>query len=457
MPYCHKCGQRLSDDDRFCWKCGTPVANPAPQDAQTSSWSSEDLPADKTQVLEFDRKADGAVAEDADGTSSGAYPESGPYQAPSYGFYGGRTNGMGADTNQDYGYSQQASYYQQPAGYQQADQYQAASSYQQGNPYAAADAYRAAQGYQQAGPTYQQANGAYQSERAPYQAPGYSQDQPFGAEPVSQPGALTHAWHDFKDSPDKLAITAKLALSQFLPGAGALMLDGYVCSWGKESSLDKDAPLHKKIVRPGVLDSGLYAYGANLVGIALLALVCIVLSALLGAIDAPGWLIAVLDIALTVLGIPFILVMGLRAAICGRVRSGLNLEEVANMLFKGGNTGRFLVAAVVPALLAALAELVLTLVLALLLVLLFGMELGALGSLSSLLSGVATGLLFSGGVGMVVAGIVLVVLYDFASFFCMITAYLVSARAFGYIIADFRPWEWPEYQENSGRYAQETL
>lgn len=451
MPYCHKCGQRLSDDDRFCWKCGTPVASPAPQDAQAGSWSSEDSSADTTQVLELGHQAADAAGNDAGGAGSGAHSGSEAYQAPSYGFYGSRPNGAEADPKQGFDpspysrYSQQASYYQQPNGYQQA------------NPYAAADAYRAANGYQQASQAYQQASGAYQSGGTPYQAPGYFQDQPFGAEPVSQPGALSHAWHDFKDSPDKLAITAKLALSQFLPGAGALMLDGYVCSWGKESALDQDAPLHKKIVRPGVLDSGLYAYGANLVGLALFALVCIVLSALLGAIDAPVWLIAILDIALAVVSIPFILVMGLRAAICGRVRSGLNLEEVANLLFKGGNVGRFLVAAVVPALLAALAELVLTLVLTLLLVLLFGMELGALGSLSNMLSDVASGLLFSGSVGMAVAGVALVILYGFASFFCMIAAYLVSARAFGYIIADFRPWEWPEYQENSGRYAQEAL
>ena len=466
MPYCHKCGQRLSDDDRFCWKCGTPVASSATQDAQAGSWSVEDSSADKTQVLKFDHRTDEAAGDSTDNSGSETCPGSETYQAPSFGFYGNRSNGAGSEPDQSFDsfgysgysqYSQPASFYQQPDGYQQANQYQTTNGYQQANPYAAADAYRAANGYQQASQSYQQANGVYQGGSAPYQAPGYCQDQPFGAEPVSQPGALTHAWHDFKDSPDKLAITAKLALSQFLPGAGALMLDGYVCSWGKESALGEDAPLHKKIVRPGVLDSGLYAYGANLVGIALLALVCIILSALLGAIDAPGWLIAVIDVVLVTVGTLFILVMGLRAAICGRVRSGLNLEEVANMLFRGGNTGRFLVAALVPALLAALAELILTIVLALLVILLFGMELGALGSLSSLLGDVASGLLFTGGIGTAVAGIALVILYSFASFFCMIAAYLVSTRAFGYIIADFRPWEWPEYQENSGRYAQETL
>ena len=61
-------------------------------------------------------------------------------------------------------------------------------------------------------------------------APG-TEVHPVIADPY-RPSPLARAWEDFKASPGKLWIILKLALFQFVPGVGSLVLNGYVYTWG---------------------------------------------------------------------------------------------------------------------------------------------------------------------------------------------------------------------------------
>ena len=82
---------------------------------------------------------------------------------------------------------------------------------------------------------------------------------------ASQPTPLSRAWSDWKASQGKWKIVAKMALFQLVPGVGGLVTSGYAISWGREAALGRSNPMDPKLIRPGVLDSGLYAYGTALI------------------------------------------------------------------------------------------------------------------------------------------------------------------------------------------------
>jgi uncharacterized membrane protein YvbJ len=35
MPYCQKCGTQLSEDEKYCYNCGTPITTPTPTPTPT--------------------------------------------------------------------------------------------------------------------------------------------------------------------------------------------------------------------------------------------------------------------------------------------------------------------------------------------------------------------------------------------------------------------------------------
>lgn len=207
----------------------------------------------------------------------------------------------------------------------------------------------------------------------------------------------------------------------------------------------------RKLVRPGVLDSGLYVYGTSLILEAALLLAAVILTSLTNAIHL-GWLGILLALALAFFARPFILVASMRTALCGRVRSGLALDEVWRMFSSKGRFGSLLVATWVPALALMLASSLISL----LFVLLMGASLAAVGgaSLDSIAGAFSydasygTVMAVSAVMGVFSAFVPLSVIAAFCTFFASVAASAVSVRAAGYWIRDFQPASWPDYQES---------
>lgn len=272
---------------------------------------------------------------------------------------------------------------------------------------------------------------------SPY--PGYP--YPPTVQPPAAKGPASKAWDDFKRSAHKGSIILKLALFQFIPFLGSMVLNGYMYTWAKEQALGKSNPMPGKIVRPGVLDSGLYVFGVNSILMVLLALVCFVAESVFGAINLLV-LGLILSLALQVFAVPFITLLNLRTAICGRVRSGLKFSHAWGMFTSPKKMGSLLGAYWIPALLGALVVVLAYIIFA---AIVAALGLAALSSLEDVLSGHASLALIGSIIGSVFP---LLIIFLFAVFYIATAMNLVISRAFGYWIEDFRPAEWPEYQAN---------
>lgn len=266
-----------------------------------------------------------------------------------------------------------------------------------------------------------------------------------------RPSPLKRAWMDFQASPGKLWIIFKLALFQFVPGVGNLVLNGYVYTWAREQALGRHLPLPQKIVRPGVLDNGLYIYGVSVIMTAVLFLLGI-LSATVFAALGLSFVYAVLVIVLAVCAVPFFAVMDMRTALCGRVRSGLNLKRAWSLFAAPGKTGEVFAAAWVPSIVVLAASFVCYL-------LLFTVVMGSSVSVAYGMAGAyhSDAFILMQMLSLLVSFIPITLVVMFAIFFVSTAASIVSARALGYWVQDFHPEAWPEYQEHVKYYMDRAV
>lgn len=268
-----------------------------------------------------------------------------------------------------------------------------------------------------------------------------------------QPSPLKRSWMDFKASPGKLPIILKLALFQFVPGVGSLVLNGYAYTWGKEEALGRHLPMPRKIVRPGVLENGLYIYGvtliATLVSFAVGLLFTIVLDSL--RLDA---LLLPLGIAYIVFASPFFQVMYMRTAICGRVRSGANLKRVWDLFTAPGKVGKAITASWVPSIIVWLLTVVLVVVFC---VVFFGLVAASAVSYQVAPINASEAILALAALSALASLLPIILVALFALFFISTAATIIIARAFGYWMQDFEPAMWQEYLEHSKYYTDRAL
>lgn len=275
--------------------------------------------------------------------------------------------------------------------------------------------------------------------------------------PPQGPSPLSRAWSDFKASPSKFKIILKLAAFQFVPGVGGLVTSGYMYTWAKEQAFGKHEPMPQKIVRPGVLDSGLYAYGVNLIISVAAFAVFFILGLLLGAINLDG-LMPLLWLAFVIASGPFITIMLLRSAICGKVRAGLNVNRAWEMFTAQDKTGKAFTSYWGP----MAAAFGLTIVAFIIFFILFGVVVGtSLAPLAfsgyGMSYGYASAYAASTAFAALMSFFPLIIILLFALFFIGTAASMVVARAFGYWMQDFNPRNWPEYQENAWYYQNSVL
>ena len=291
---------------------------------------------------------------------------------------------------------------------------------------------------------------------APQSAPG-PQPAPAPIMVASQPTPLSRAWSDWKASQGKWKIVAKMALFQLVPGVGGLVTSGYAISWGREVALGRSNPMDPKLIRPGVLDSGLYAYGTALICGAALFLVNLLVGALFDTIRLSG-LGLLITMVLSLLSLPLFAIMKMVSALCGRLRDGLNVSRAWKMLTSQGKTGKLLTAIIVPSLV------VIGIGILLVIVWVFVFAASMVGSIGSQSWGYSSMYSYFGPfagismfLGMLPALLLMWVPLLFALFFCGVAAELVSMRALGYWVQDFQPASWPEYQQNACYQASKTL
>lgn len=253
---------------------------------------------------------------------------------------------------------------------------------------------------------------------------------------------------DFKASPGKLKIILKLALFQFVPGVGGLVTSGYAYTWGKEQALGRHDPMPTKIVRPGVLDTGLYVYGVSLIAAAIIGLAGGLFSTIFDALHI-GAVFGILALAFTIFVAPFTQVMYMRTALSGRVRSGANLKRAWDLFAAPGKTATAFTSCWAP--LAAAWALS-----AVIVILLFVILFASVASAAPVLrySSTAQELMAA---RLFLSYIPLILIVLFGIFFFTTVSTIVSARAFGFWIQDFHPEQWPEYLENAKYYADRAL
>lgn len=266
-----------------------------------------------------------------------------------------------------------------------------------------------------------------------------------------RPSPLKRAWMDFKASPGKLWIILKLALFQFVPGVGSLVLSGYAYTWAREQALGRHLPLPAKIVRPGVLDNGLYIYGVSVI----MTVVFFVLGLFAATVFSALRLFIIFTLLVILFVVccgPFFAVMNMRTALCGRVRSGLNLKRAWSLFAAPGKTGQVFAAYWGPAALVVLLTFVCYL-------LLFMVVMGSSISVAYGMSGVyhSDYYIIAQLLAMMLSFIPITILVLFAVFFVSTAATLVTARALGYWAQDFHPEAWPEYQENVKYYMDRAV
>lgn len=285
----------------------------------------------------------------------------------------------------------------------------------------------------------------------------------------SQPssrGAFGRAWDDWKSSPSKWVIALKLAAAGLIPFVGSLISDGYAYTWGKERALGKNEAMARKLIRPGVMDTGLYVFLTGLGTAAMGFVLSLIVSSVFTETTYFGGGLSIrtvsgLGILLLVVGTfflqPLFTVMHMRAAICGRVRSGFNVTEAWKIYTGGGRLGKFLAACWLPGLIKILLE-ALVLIVFILLASFFGVAAagvigGALSSSSSYSAAAAVG----STLAMLAGLLPLVVVGLFAAFFIDVMIKMVTARAYGYLFEELSPATWEEYRANSGYYSDQAV
>ena len=270
-------------------------------------------------------------------------------------------------------------------------------------------------------------------------------------QPVYQPSPLKRAWMDFKASPGKLWIIFKLALFQFVPGVGSLVLNGYVYTWAREQALGRHLPLPQKIVRPGVLDNGLYIYGVSVIMTVALFVLALLSATVFGALGL-GAVYVLLVIAFIICCLPFFAAMYMRTALCGRVRSGLNVKRAWSLFAAPGKTGQIFAATWAPAIISIAVTLLCEVVW-------FAVVVGSAASVAYSMPSayLPDSYIVAQMLSLMVSFIPITLVLCFAIFFVSTTASIVSARALGYWVQDFHPEGWPEYQENVKYYMDRAV
>lgn len=414
MAYCIACGKQISDTAKFCPYCGgrQPETTPAPAPAPEPAPAPVPAPAPETAP------APAPASEPAPASAPISEPEQHPAPAPK----------------------------PEPAPVPEPVPTPAPepASGPTPEPQPAAPAAPAASASQP------------EANPAPQSAPG-PQPAPAPIMVASQPTPLSRAWSDWKASQGKWKIVAKMALFQLVPGVGGLVTSGYAISWGREVALGRSNPMDPKLIRPGVLDSGLYAYGTALICGAALFLVNLLVGALFDTIRLSG-LGLLITMVLSLLSLPLFAIMKMVSALCGRLRDGLNVSRAWKMLTSQGKTGKLLTAIIVPSLV------VIGIGILLVIVWVFVFAASMVGSIGSQSWGYSSMYSYFGPfagismfLGMLPALLLMWVPLLFALFFCGVAAELVSMRALGYWVQDFQPASWPEYQQNACYQASKTL
>lgn len=418
MAFCYNCGSPLGDADKFCASCGAAVIGQQPAGDDRAAAAPETGQPDAGGAQPVDAQPEAAREETAFSAEAPVVPEppqdpvtpaAGEASVPPVTLAAGETPAQPVPP---------AGPADVPPTPQQPPQ---SFTYQQSVPQPPQDF-----SYQQ---VPQGSIPAGQTMVTPPIVPAG------GASPLSR------AWSDFKASPGKVKIILKLATFQFVPGVGGLVLSGYAYTWAKEQAFGKHDPMPQKIIRPGVLDSGLYAYGTSLILSVATFVAFLILGALLGAVRLGGLMFPIWLAYIIVAG-PFFSAMYLRSAICGKVRAGLNFGRARELFSTPGKVGPALAAYWGP----AAAGLGLGIVVASVLLIVFGLMMG--GAFISLLT-----VVLMAAMGAILP---LIVVLLFALFFIGTAVTMVTARAFGYWMQDFNPRDWPEYQENA-RYYQESV
>lgn len=414
MAYCIACGKQISDTAKFCPYCGgrQPETTPAPAPAPEPASAPVPAPAPETAP------APAPAPEPAPAPAPISEPEQHPAPAPK----------------------------PEPAPAPEPEPAPAPEPAPGPTP----EPQPAAPAAPAASASQPEANPAPQSAPGPQPAPA----------PImvaSQPTPLSRAWSDWKASQGKWKIVAKMALFQLVPGVGGLVTSGYAISWGREVALGRSNPMDPKLIRPGVLDSGLYAYGTALICGAALFLVNLLVGALFDTIRLSG-LGLLITMVLSLLSLPLFAIMKMVSALCGRLRDGLNVSRAWKMLTSQGKTGKLLTAIIVPSLV------VIGIGILLVIVWVFVFAASMVGSIGSQSWGYSSMYSYFGPfagismfLGMLPALLLMWVPLLFALFFCGVAAELVSMRALGYWVQDFQPASWPEYQQNACYQASKTL
>ena len=303
------------------------------------------------------------------------------------------------------------------------------------------------------------------STTARYAEPTYASPTPAAPAPVSalasKPGrgAFGRAWDDWKASPNKWLIAAKLAAAGLIPFVGSLISDGYAYTWGKERALGKSDPMAKKIVRPGVMDTGLYVFLTSIGTTVVSLLINLLIYELFSersyyGVKSMTTLGSLVLLAVTVFLSPLFSIMLMRAGVCGRVRSGFRLGEAWKIYTGNGRFGKFLAAYWLPGVIQILIDLLLVVVFVFLVALFGGVAASGLGASSRYYSE-ATAIM---AVLSVLLGMLpLVVIFFFAFFFVGVMIKMITARAYGYLFEELDPASWDEYRANSGRYSEQAV
>lgn len=414
MALCKKCGSPVNPDDRYCGACGTPL-------------SGEGQPASAAPELVAAPSEPAAPAPEPPAPQHESVPAPQPAPAPAPQSAPAPAPGVPVTPP--------------PAASTPAPQPAPAAAPQQPVPTPQpAPAPGASGGYvppQQPPQDFSYAGAAGQPPQAQYVVAVPPQLSP-----------LKRAWMDFKASPGKLKIILKLALFQFVPGVGGLVTSGYAYTWGKEQALGRHDPMPTKIVRPGVLDTGLYVYGVSLIAAAIIGLAGGLFSTIFDALHI-GAVFGILALAFTIFVAPFTQVMYMRTALSGRVRSGANLKRAWDLFAAPGKTATAFTSCWAP--LAAAWALS-----AVIVILLFVIVFASVASAAPVLrySSTAQELMAT---RLFLSYIPLILIVLFGIFFFTTVSTIVSARAFGFWIQDFHPEQWPEYLENAKYYADRAL
>lgn len=280
---------------------------------------------------------------------------------------------------------------------------------------------------------------------------------PAARTPMDDLSPLRRSWMDFKASPHKFTIMLKLALFQFVPGVGGLILNGYAFTWAREQALGRHMPMPRKIVRPGVLDNGLYIYGVSLVA-GLIAILAFLLGiAVVSALRLDALLFPVF-IALVVCAAPFCQVMYMRTAICGRVRSGANLKRVWDLFVAPGKLGRAFSSCWIPMLISGLITAAIVFVVVMVFATALVPGLAALSAFHGYSYSVSNDALIAWQIfSTFITFLPLMLVACFAVFYISTAASVIIARAFGYWMRDFHPETWQEYVEHSKYYMDNAI